>query len=461
LKFPPSLAGEDTLNALTLDESTKKVSIPQTEIEFNAASYADPAGRVFRWKGGLYRGVSREFEPLLRRLLQENVLADLTVAGFLPGAELTNLETAEYPLVLKLRVINFVSYCIEWCPEMLKDAALLILDLECELTRRGFSLIDVQPWNVIFENANPRFVDLGSIQARSAMDSWVPYAQFLRFYVYPLAIMSKGGLQIGRFMMRDHTPHISLSELQLLIPPGEGSDAPGLGPQSAHSSRLTAIQHLRAQVAAIPLSLPHTDWANYDSDYPDLVNQDKWDDKHRSAYLALQQIKPKTVLDIACNRGWFARLAARCGAQVVAFDIDLPSVTKLYHDLRNTDIPILPLIMDFENPTPAEGICYRWVAPATQRFACDMVMAIAIVHHLVFKSQLLFDQIADGLASFNGRSLLVEFIPSDDVHVRTWWSERYAWYTLDNFCAALRRHFSRIQILPSAPKPRVYLLCEK
>jgi hypothetical protein len=437
------------------------VLIPQDEIRFNPASYADPAGSVFRWRDGLYRGISKLYEPRLRKLLEDRVLTDLAALGFFAGAEPTDLATKDFSFVLKLKAIDFVSYCPEWCPDMLKDAALMVLDLECELTRRGYSLIDVQPWNVLFEYANPRFVDLGSVQPRAPGESWVPYAQFLRFYVYPLIMMSRGGFQTARFLMRDHTPRIALAELQALFPPHAGSDVPALGPANDYASRLAAIQHLRAQVAAIPLALPDTYWANYDADYPDLVDQDRWDDKHRSALAALQRVKPKTVLDIASNHGWFSRLAANCGAEVVAFDVDIPSITKLYFDLRYTTVRVLPLIMDFENPTPAEGICYRWVLPATRRFACEMVMAIAIVHHLVFKSHLRFDQITDGLASFNGRHLLVEFIPADDVHVRGWWSPEYAWYTLDNFRAALSRHFSSIEILPSAPEPRVFLLCEK
>ena len=112
------------------------VLIPQDEIRFNPASYADPAGSVFRWRDGLYRGISKLYEPRLRKLLEDRVLTDLAALGFFAGAEPTDLATKDFSFVLKLKAIDFVSYCPEWCPDMLKDAALMVLDLECELTRR-------------------------------------------------------------------------------------------------------------------------------------------------------------------------------------------------------------------------------------------------------------------------------------------------------------------------------------
>jgi SAM-dependent methyltransferase len=480
-----------------MNENTSQAFfIPESQIQFHPMSYADPSGRVFRWQGELYRGVAVEKTQLYRRLFEEGIAPALIQNGILSGADITPFRTQTYSLVLKLHLIPFPSYIFEWCPDMLKDAALMILDLELALLEKGLTLIDVQPGNVLFNFARPVYIDYGSISEAPADSPWIPYAQFRRFYFYPLFMMSRGGYGVAQRLLHDHSPRLSEADLLTVLQPARmplrsrlhslrNRGAPWIKQrtpdwlhpflrkgnaalkQTAYTasigrqSRIDVIQGLRNQIEQITFQRIKTDWSEYDGDYPDLTLQDQWDDKHKSAYEALCRSKPKTVLDIASNRGWFSQIAARQGAQVVAFDIDEPSISKLYRDLRGTDTTILPLVMDFENPSPAEGICYQWMPAATERYRCEMVLAIALVHHLVFKAFLPFEQIAAGLSSFTEKTLLVEFIPHDDIHVSRWWNESYAWYTLENFQAALRNHFSQIEILPSAPHPRIYLLCER
>jgi hypothetical protein len=46
----------------------------------------------------------------------------------------------------------------------------------------------------------------------------------------------------------------------------------------------------------------------------------------------------------------------------------------------------------------------------------------------------------------------VEFIPREDRYVKEWWTEERSWYTLENFIVALRKHFTRVEVLPSDPE---------
>jgi hypothetical protein len=164
------------------------------------------------------------------------------------------------------------------------------------------------------------------------------------------------------------------------------------------------------------------------------------------------------MLDIGSNRGWHSQLATSIGVNnVVAFDTDETAVNRLYGDVRSQKQPILPLVMDFRNPSPETQI----EESARDRLKCDVVLALALVHHLVFKHFLRFDKIVDTLLSFTKRTLVVEFIPKEDQFVSQWWSPPYYWYTLENFIAELRQHFRSVSVHPSDPKPRVLLVCEK
>jgi hypothetical protein len=167
------------------------------------------------------------------------------------------------------------------------------------------------------------------------------------------------------------------------------------------------------------------------------------------------------VLDIGSNRGWYSQLAASLGSSVVAFDVDSACIDRLFQDASDRRLTILPLVMDFRNPSPGYGLCKQWLAPATQRFQCDMVMVLALVHHLVFKAHLSFEQIVAAASVFAKKWLLIEFIPREDQFVREWWSEQYSWYTLENFQTTLSRHYRNVRIICTSAEPRIVLLCER
>jgi hypothetical protein len=90
-----------------------------------------------------------------------------------------------------------------------------------------------------------------------------------------------------------------------------------------------------------------------------------------------------------------------------------------------------------------------------------MVLALALTHHLVFKRGLAFEDIAERLAAFTRKWLVVEFVPANDRYVSEWMNERFAWYHLEGFTTALQAFFRRIEVLDSFPPPRVLLSCER
>lgn len=222
------------------------------------------------------------------------------------------------------------------------------------------------------------------------------------------------------------------------------------------------LEKLRKSVQSIPLVADKTDWSSYNGpgEIVPTMTAESWPPKIRAVQSLLQRIKPGTVMDIGCNRGWFSELAAREGAQVVAIDLDEPSLSALYQKVRSNGSSILPLFMDIVRATPTYGLMEAYRS-AKERLRVDMVLALALTHHLVFKRGLRFEGIAGLLAGFTKRWLLVEFVPPDDQYVREWMNERFSWYHLDGFQRALKGIFSRIEIVNSYPSPRVLLLCER
>ena len=220
-------------------------------------------------------------------------------------------------------------------------------------------------------------------------------------------------------------------------------------------SQLKFLEKIRRQVESITLPSQKTEDPDRNLiSYASTVKQ-------KCIYNILSELRPASVLDILSNTGQYSKLAAQVGGRIVSFDTDTRRITQLYYDAQDSRLPILPLIMDFTRPTPSRGLSNECFIAATERFKCDMVLALSWAHNAIFQRCLNFDQIVEGLAQFSKRWLVAEFVPREDADICKFWSGSFSWYTLDNFISALRKWFNVVKIVPSYPEPRVLLLCEK
>ncbi len=471
----------------------REVVIAPDEVTFHPASFADPNGRLFWWRGGLYRGISEEAAPLYWRLFSDGVVRRLVSQGLLIDTEVTPYRIGAFPLVLRHRTVPYVSYAYEWCAQMLRDAAAVVLDLQRELADRGLTLQDAHVWNVVFDGCKPVWVDFGSIVS-SPGGRWVARDEFRQFFLNPLHLMALGHGRIARLLLQDPSRGVGDEDIDAFTGSwwGEtvarravdrlrkraGDVTPGpirdvgrrtlralRGGYQRASGRLTSptsdAEGLRRSLELIRQPEFDSEWAGYYDDvFPSLFPSPEWTAKHHAINDILSSTRPTSLLDVGCNRGWFAQLGARLGVRVVALDTDEASLTRLYLDCRDKGFPILPLLMDFKNPSPGLGLDNGWLPAATVRLRCDMVLALALVHHLVFAQCLNFEQIVNALKRFSLRWLVVEFITPEDRYVKEWWTPRFSWYTLDNFLAALNQQFRVLKVQPSHPSGRLLVFCE-
>ena len=130
-------------------------------------SFRDPESRVFYAGDDVFRALSpdglSDFEALeATGLLDgERVVRTERADGIADAAGLLVHEPAA---ILRHERIPFVSYPYEWTFSMLKDAALLQLDLLLAALEHDMVLKDSTPYNVQFKGARPMFVDVGSFE---------------------------------------------------------------------------------------------------------------------------------------------------------------------------------------------------------------------------------------------------------------------------------------------------------
>lgn len=101
----------------------------------------------------------------------------------------TELGLSGYYKILKPERIRFISYPYEWAFNMLKDAALLTLEIQKIALEYGMSLKDASAFNVQFQNGKPVFIDTLSFEIYREDTHWVAYRQFCQHFLATLALM--------------------------------------------------------------------------------------------------------------------------------------------------------------------------------------------------------------------------------------------------------------------------------
>src|SRR5262245_40324255 len=120
-----------------------------------------------------------------------------------------------------------VSYPYEWSFGMLRDAALLTLDVQIEAAAAGFTLRDASAFNVLFQGSRPILIDTLSIGPAEAGAPWIAYRQFCEHFLAPLALMARRDVRLGELLWV-HLDGIPLSLASALLP-ARTRLSPGLG----------------------------------------------------------------------------------------------------------------------------------------------------------------------------------------------------------------------------------------
>ena len=298
--------------------------------------------------------------------------------------------------VLRHARIPLVSYPYEWTFGMLRDAALLQLDLLARAIDAGLMLKDASPYNVQWQGAKPVFVDIGSFERLREGEPWAGYRQFCSLFLNPLLLQAYRGIDFQPwlrgslegispseadrlFSLRDHFRRGVFTNVHLhaRLEAREAAKAGGETKQELKKANFKSeliaanVARLRKLVARLDWRLPESAWTGYrdENTYSDA------DDAAKRAFVeaAIAATSPGVVWDLGANDGAYSRLAAAAGArQVLALDSDHATVEALYRSLREEEnTTILPLVADLANPSPGLGWRGLERRPLVERGAPD------------------------------------------------------------------------------------------
>jgi hypothetical protein len=446
-------------------------------------SFRDPDSRVLVSRDGVFRVLSEQGLSDWRLLAASELFARATDDGsligttesangreLLAGLDATDAALATPPAaVLRHDEIPFVSYPYEWTFGMLRDAALLELDLLLAALDEELVLKDATPYNVQWRGARPVFIDVGSFERLREGEPWAGYRQFCMQVLYPLLLQAhrdvafqpllRGRLdgippaEAARLLSGRHRLHRGVlthvflhARLERGYEQRTGGEVRGELRRARFGAEMIRAnaRRLRKLVARLEWKPGASAWAAYreTSTYSD----EETDRKAEFVRAAVAEARPSLTWDLGANDGLFSRIAAESGSYVVALDSDHATADGLYRSLREAgEGSILSLVCDLADPSP--GLGWRGVErrPLVERGRPDLVLCLALVHHLSITANVPLGEVVDWLADL-GAPAVVEFPSRDDPMVRRLLSAKredaHPDYQSGHFERCLERRFS-------------------
>ena len=472
---------------MTIPTATKRVvskeslwpDLGDLHNKFDSGSFRDRSARVFLYEENVFRALSEEGFcdwqkasacKFFQAAMLNGQIVETRVVKAASEAKAGN-DDGRWRAVLRHQRLPVITYPYEWSFSMLRDAALLTLNLLRQAIDEDIILKDATPYNVQFCGASPIFIDTSSFASLRPGQAWEGYKQFCQQFLYPLMLQSfrnadfqpilRGRMEgisprqmSGQLSFRDMFRRGVFSHVWLHArlnradtSRSAGSMQSGVAKSLAESgfqksTILNNIDGLLRIVNGLKWQATESRWVQYDKLSAPVQNDGNVKEKH------IEQIVSSRhwghVWDLGCNLGRYSRIAARHADYVLAMDSDHLTVERLYQSIADEKITnITPLVFNLADPSPGLGWNGNERKILANRSKPDLVLSLAVIHHLVIGENLLLDDVVQWLASL-GASLVIEFVDRTDPQVKSLLANRadqFPDYTRENFERLMRKHF--------------------
>ncbi|MCB9799985.1 MAG: SAM-dependent methyltransferase [Candidatus Omnitrophica bacterium] len=438
-----------------------------------AGSFRDPSGFLFFEDQVLYRQVNLSYKEHYRHLMDSGLYAALIERGLLIPHDESSVKPRvgeQAYLVLAPEKVDFIAYPYEWCFSQFKDAALTTLQIQKRALEKGMILKDASAYNIQRHRGNTLLIDTLSFEKYEEGMPWIAYKQFCQHFLAPLALMSFCDVRLNQ-LLRVYIDGIPLDLASTLLPrrtwlntgilmhihlhaksQKHFSDKEVEVAKTSNARKMSRmgllglIDSLETAVKRLQWKPGGTEWADYydQTNYSDDASKEK----ARIVDGFIRQVNPRLVWDMGANRGVYSRLASTQGIAAIAFDIDPAAVEKNYRESREKNETLMyPLVLDCTNPSPGIGWEHNERMALMDRSPADLMMALALVHHLAISNNLPLEKIARFFQKL-GRHLIIEFVPKNDSQVMRLLKSRediFPNYTQEGFEKAFAPYFETVE----------------
>lgn len=451
-------------------------------------SYKDPDGYVRTEQGKITRYLSEAYKDSYDHLMLSGLYEKLVKEGLLiPHTEgsLASPKKGVYK-VLYPEYIDYISFPYEWSFLQWRSVILAFLKINVIALEHGMILKDATPFNFTFYKGKPIFFDTSSFEFYKDGQPWIAYSQFCEEMLGPFALMkyrspkwgaifssSIKGFDLG--FVSAHLPRASYFNLTCLMhihwhssyknkSVGKAVDTQSGG--GFTRQKLVALWQMMGNTAKSwnkPFTPKNYFWSAY---YQEFIESESYQNEKKDKVGAwLQRIQPAEVIDFGANTGVFSFLAAAASKKVVAVEMDPFCVDQLYKDIKaQKQHNILPMVADLMQPYGGLGWNNEERPALLSRLKAEMVMGLALIHHLCITHNVPMEFVAELFANATKRYLIIEFIPKSDEKVQRMLQNRadiFDGYTEENFMYAFSNRFRLLDKFTSDHSQRSLYLWEK
>jgi len=414
-------------------------------VEAEPASFRDASSRVFYDDGVILRGLDEhaaaEFEALsITRFFHRLVAEAKVVATERVPASAVPADARQWELVLRHERIPFVSYPYEWSFTMLRDAAELHLEILLDALTEGMTMKDGSAFNMQWRGVRSVFIDIPSFERNMNGNPWSGYRQFCQTFLYPLLLQAYKGVPFQSWLRGsvEGLPGADMRRIMGMADVRRPGVLKHVVLHAALDSRVTGrAQALQADMRSagfnsemtkalvrnllkLVRSLQPRGTRSLWAEYPRTCTYTGHDRREKESFVrqAVTAASTELALDLGCNDGHYSRLVAEHAKHTVALDRDATVVDSLYRSLRKeNNNKILPLVMNLADPSPALGWAGSERRSFTTRSRPDLVLCLALVHHLSISANVPLAAVVAWLRSLGAR-LVIEFVAPDDQMVQ-------------------------------------------
>jgi len=439
------------------------------------SSYRDPSGFIFEKEGILYRQVNISFKENFDLFIQSGLYEHFVEKNLIISHHqiIENLTgKSNYYTTLKPEKISFISYPYEWSFDMLKDAALLTLKLVREALDYGMILKDATPYNIQWHRGKLIFIDTLSFE-KFKEEPWIAYRQFCECFLGPLLVMHYSKMSLHQLQL-GWPEGIPLAVIKSLLPKrsrlslhtylhiflharvsASKKNNTITSTRFSKQKMLNLISSIEILVKKLSIPSQQSTWSAY---YEEASQRNDYlEQKKKIIENWINEIPDvKTAIDVGANEGVFSKLLASKNIETVAADFDPYCVNNLYNSIKKNSEPnIQPLILDLSAPSPPMGVNNAERSSFISRTNADLVLALALIHHLSIGKNIPFEMIAGLFKNINRKYLVIEFVPKDDEKIKLMLSGKkdiYAEYDEAHFEEAFKKYYviTHKQIIPGS-----------
>jgi ribosomal protein L11 methylase PrmA len=173
------------------------------------------------------------------------------------------------------------------------------------------------------------------------------------------------------------------------------------------------LRSMRGLVAGLqPPASQLSPWQEYERNAQ--YNADERAKKARFVAEVVAASGARTVWDLGCNSGEYSEIALGSGADlVIGFEPDVGALNAAFQRAEAHRLNFLPLSVDVTNPSPSAGWMQRERVGLMERANGDLVLCLALLHHLVIGRNLPLADVLTWLVALAPHGVL-EFVPKSD-----------------------------------------------